>query len=141
MGRRPVDESAVIAGMGTQGDKTVEALRTMLELLRNLPVQGARLGTAKQSLEEEYRSARFLPRQVPMLVLAWDDLGEPEDPRPGNWKVIQAAGDAELATFAERFREGDLIISVMGDASRIDLDALGKIAPVEQVSVEQIFGY
>ncbi len=141
MGRRPVDESAVIAGMGTQGDKTVEALRTMLELLRNLPVQGARLGTAKQSLEEEYRSARFLPRQVPMLVLAWDDLGEPEDPRPGNWKVIQAAGDAELATFAERFREGDLIISVMGDASRIDLDALGKIAPVEKVSVEQIFGY
>ena len=78
---------------------------------------------------------------VPMLVLAWDDLGEPEDPRPGNWKVIQASGEAELARFAERFREGDLIISVMGDASRIDLDALGKIAPVEQVSVEQIFAY
>lgn len=141
MGRRPVDQSAVIAGMGTQADKTVEALRTMLELLRNLPVQGARLGTAKQTLDEEYRSARFLPRQVPSLVLAWDDLGEPEDPRPGNWKVIQAAGEAELARFAERFREGDLIISVMGDASRIDLEALAKIAPIEKVSVAQIFGY
>jgi predicted Zn-dependent peptidase len=141
MGRRPVDQSAVIAGMGTQSDKTVEALRTMLELLRNLPVQAARLGTAKLSLDEEYRSSRFLPRQVPTLVLAWDDLGEPEDPRPSNWKVIQASGEAELVKFAERFRQGDLIISVMGDGARIDLDALGKIAPVEKVPVEQLFGY
>lgn len=141
MGRRPVDQSAVIAGMGTQSDKTVEALRTMLGLLRELPMQGARLGTAKLSLDEEYRSARFLPRQVPMLVLAWDDLGEPGDPRPGNWKVIQTAGEAELAAFAGRFREGDLIISVMGDASRIDMDALGRIAPVEKVTVDKLFGY
>jgi predicted Zn-dependent peptidase len=141
MGRRPVDQSAVIAGMGTQSDKTVEALRTMLELLRKLPVQAARLGTAKQSLEEEYRSARFLPRQVPMLVLAWDDLGEPGDPRPGNWKAIQAAGEAELAGFAQRFRDGELIISVMGDASRIDMAALGQIAPVEKVSADKLFGY
>jgi predicted Zn-dependent peptidase len=141
MGRRPVDQSAVIAGMGTQSDKTVDALRTMLGLLRELPMQGARLGTAKLSLDEEYRSARFLPRQVAGLVLAWDDLGEPGDPRPGNWKAIQAAGEPELDAFARRFRDGDLIISVMGDASRIDMDALGKIAPVEKVTVGQLFGY
>jgi predicted Zn-dependent peptidase len=140
-GRRPVDHSALIAGMGTQSDKTVEALRTMLGLLRELPMQGARLGTAKRSLDEEYRSTRFLPRQVPMLVRAWDDLGEPGDPRPGNWKAIQAAGEAELAAFAERFRGGDLIISVMGDASRIDMDALAKIAPVEKVAVGALFNY
>jgi predicted Zn-dependent peptidase len=141
MGRRPVDQSAVIAGMGTQSDKTVDALRTMLGLLRELPMQGARLGTAKLSLDEEYRSARFLPRQVAGLVLAWDDLGEPGDPRPGNWKAIQAAAEADLDAFARRFRDGDLIISVMGDASRIDMDALGKIAPVEKVTVGQLFGY
>jgi predicted Zn-dependent peptidase len=141
MGRRPVDQSAVIAGMGTQTDKTVEALRTMLGLLREVPMQGARLGTAKLSLDEEYRSARFLPRQVAALVLAWDDLGEPGDPRPGNWKVIQTAGETELDAFARRFRDGDLIIAIMGDASRIDMAALAQIAPVEKVTVDKLFSY
>ena len=141
MGRRLGDQSGVIGYIGTQSDKTVEALSTMLALLRDLPMQPGRLATTKESLSEEYRSSRFSPRQVPYLVLAWDDMGIDVDPRPASWKVIQAAGKAELAAFGQRFAEGDLIIAVTGDGARIDQDALGRIAPVQTVSVDDIFGY
>lgn len=141
MGRRPEDQSGVFGGMGTQSDKTVEALRTMLALLRELPMQPARLATAVRSLDEEYRTTRFSARQIPQVVRAWEDLGERQDPRPETWKAIQSLGADDLAAFARRFAQGDLLISVMGDAARIDVDALGRIAPVEKVSVQQIFGY
>lgn len=141
MGRRLGDQSGVIGYIGTQSDKTVDALATMLELLRKLPVQPGRLAMAQKSLAAEYRASRFAPRQVPHLVLAWDDMGIDADPRPASWKAIEAAGAAELEAFGQRFANGDLIIAITGDGARIDQEALGRIAPVQKVSVADIFGY
>src|SRR5690606_16795235 len=48
------DEWALLGGMGTQADKTTDALTTYLELLRERPIDATRLGHARESLDADY---------------------------------------------------------------------------------------
>jgi len=140
-GDRARDESALEATMGTQSDKTVEALATLVRLLRAPPIHEARTEVARRSLDQEVRASRVDPRQAPAWVESWDELGERSDPRPREWAQVKAAAPAELAAFAARAGTGPLLISVMGDADRIDRAALARIGSVEEVPLSRLFGY
>jgi predicted Zn-dependent peptidase len=130
-GERPRDAAGLIAGLGTQADKTVVALSALTQLLGALEQPDPdRLATAKSSLLEEYRATRPLPRDLPALVMAWDDLGIASDPRPGYVKAIAAASAADLGAFAERAVDVAPVLAVTGDSRRIDLVALRKLGAV-----------
>jgi hypothetical protein len=113
----------------------------MLQLLRKMPLAEARFVGARQALDEEYRSSRVEPRAAPLWVLAWDDLGEPSDPRPRDWKVLQSIEPAALAAFAARISAGATLISVMGNSERFDRKALGAVGTIETVPLARLFGY
>ncbi len=140
-GAKPKDQSGLFGYLGTQSDKTVEALATILELVRNIPMQPDRLVKAKQSSDARYRASRVDPRSVTGWVMAWDDLGLKGDPRSTYWKGVQKLDEAALAEFAGRFAKGNVIISIMGDSARIDMKALGKLGKVRKVKVEELFNY
>ena len=74
-------------------------------------------------------------------VLAWDHLGEPSDPRPWEWRRSQELTHAEVAAFAREVASGPFVVSILGDASRIERDALAAIAPVEDVTPEELFSF
>lgn len=141
-GRRVGDAATLLGIIGTQADKTIDALTTMLQLLRDTPMSEGRLATAKRSLDARYRTQRIVPRQIADEVLKWTDLGLIEDPRLEYANAVQAMNVQALAAFAKRF-SGDrpLIIGILGDKKRIDMDALKNIAPVEEVSISQLFSY
>src|SRR5690606_29826388 len=65
-GTAPKDQAALIAGLGTQSDKTVEALSTLLGLLRETPMQERRFEVARGALDTEYRASRVDPRWAPL---------------------------------------------------------------------------
>ncbi|RMH44155.1 MAG: insulinase family protein, partial [Deltaproteobacteria bacterium] len=140
-GRRPKDQSGVFGYIGTQSDKTIDALTTMLDLLRHLPMQPDRLAKAKQAIDRRYRASRVDPRAVANWVLAWDDLGRDKDPRPFYWETIGKLDQAALESFAAQFSSGPAIISLMGDESRIDMAALGKIGTIRRVKPEQLVSW
>ncbi|MEM9493412.1 MAG: insulinase family protein, partial [Myxococcota bacterium] len=89
-GQRPSDPSVVFGVLGTQSDKTVEALGTMLDLLRDPPVQAERLATAQQSILVDYRSSRIDPRRIAEWVHNWDQRGLPGDPEDEQARWIEA---------------------------------------------------
>jgi predicted Zn-dependent peptidase len=140
-GQRPVDEAALSATMGTQADKTIEALTTMLALLRKMPLQDVRLKVAKGALDEEYRASRVDPRAAPLWVFAWDDEGEKSDPRPREWETLKKLAGADLAAFAAEAASGATLIAILGPSKRIDKKALGAMGPIETVPVTKLFGY
>ncbi len=135
------DDSAVLGFIGTQSDKTNEALVTLLGLLRDFPMQPARLAMAKQSLDEQYRTERIEPRSRAGWLQRWQDQGYTNDPRAAMYAAILSADEAGLAAFAERIAGGGLIVAIMGDPARIDLGQLGEIAPIERVALKRIFSY
>src|SRR5690606_24525913 len=70
-GERRDEDAAVIAGLGTQGDKTLDALDTLLGLMARPPITAERLAIARAALEERYRSERVAPRAIGRTVQGW----------------------------------------------------------------------
>ncbi|MEM9458812.1 MAG: insulinase family protein [Myxococcota bacterium] len=141
VGRRPVDDSSLAGFMSTQADKTPEAVQTFLELLRTSEIQSERLQTSKAAVDQEYRSTRIDPRWINRWVMSWDELQEKEDPRPWEWRSIEALTVQDVGKFAEGFVDAPVIIAIVGDRSRVGLESLKKIGPVEEMAVEDLFSY
>jgi predicted Zn-dependent peptidase len=140
-GEQPRDASGLLGYLSTQAEKLPVAIETFLGLLRTADVQPSRLGESKAAVEQRYRANRIDPRWVTHWVVAWDELGEREDPRPWQREQIAKTTEEELETLAKRFGALPVIIAVVGDRERIDFAALGKIAPVREVKASELFSY
>jgi predicted Zn-dependent peptidase len=141
VGSTPRDASGLMGFMSTQADKVPVAVETFLDLLKSQEVASERVEAAKTAIDQEYRSTRIDPRWIVRWVDGWDRLDEKEDPRPWEWTSIEALETADVAKFAGRFADVPVIIAIVGDKTRVDLEALGKIAPVEIVAPEKLFSY
>jgi predicted Zn-dependent peptidase len=136
------DQSSLYAGLGTQADKTGEALAAILELLGNLgELEARRFAVARESLVTRYQSARPEPRAIAGQVFGWMDLGLDRDPRPRYLAAFEAAAQKDLATFAVPLAKGPPIIAITGPADRIDLKALGKIGQIVEVKPEALVSW
>ncbi|KIG19327.1 ZINC protease [Enhygromyxa salina] len=140
-GVTPEDECALVGGMGTQADKTVDALTLYLQLLRERPIDANRLGQTRESLDAEYRASRIDPRWIVLWVDSWDREGEKQDPRPWEWEQIQTLGVEQVQTYASGYADRPTIISIVGDRSRVDLQALAKLGTVIEVEPKQLTSY
>jgi hypothetical protein len=140
-GSRPGDDWALGGGMDTQVDKTVDATRTYLELVRDRPLEQVRVDDAKRAVEQEYRSSRVDPRWIVNWVRSWILRGEEGDPRPWEREQIQKRGTDELKAMIAEYVGQPLIISIIGNKERLDMKALGEIARVEEVKPAQLFSW
>ena len=120
-GARPVDACALIGKLGTQADKSREALELLLELLRRPALAGDRVAAARIALTREMVATRIPPRRVPDWVQAWEERGEAGDPRAWELEQLQALGPAQLQSLLDRFAAVPAIVSVLGDRRRLDV--------------------
>lgn len=140
VGSRPSDAWALRGGLGTQSDKTSEALRVFFELLGR-PLDAVRLGSARAAIDQEYRSSRIDPRTSGWIVHSWDELGEKSDPRPWAWETIGKMTQEQLQGFAASFSAVPPIVGLVGNRERLDLEALKKLADVVEVAPASLFSY
>ncbi len=140
-GTKARDAAGLLGYVSTQAEKLPVAVETFLALLRTGEIQPARLEQSKAAVEQRYRANRIDPRWVTSWVTQWDELDEPVDPRPWQREQIAALGEVELEALARSFGELPVIIAVVGDRSRIDFDALKKIAPVRELKASELFSF
>ena len=140
-GTRPKDASGLLGFMSTQADKTPVAVDTFLGLLRATDVQKDRLATAKTSADQEFRATRLDPRWITYWVASWDDRGEKSDPRPWEWQTMAKLEEGDLEGFAKRFEGAPVIIAIVGDRTRVGMEELAKIAPVQELQAADLFSY
>ena len=140
-GSVPKDEWAMVGGMGTQADKTNDALSIYLELWQERSIDANRLEESLTSLEANYRASRVDPRYVMWWVDSWDRRGEKQDPRPWEWEQIQGLGVEEVQSLATSLAGRPVIISIVGDRERVDLEALAKFGTVIELEAEALVSY
>jgi len=140
-GQRPTDAWSLDGGLGTQNDKAADAIATYLELTRTRPLDDRRVGDARIALDQEYRASRIDPRWAQYWIESWDEAGEASDPRPWYWQTIGAMKPEELKTFAGTIAAAPVILSVVGDRSRVDMAALKKLGTVVEVAPGTLFSY
>lgn len=138
------DESLVVAGLGTQADKTVEAVETMMSLLIPLRVEPGRFATAVNSLDAEFRKNRTSPRSRSDVVFAWEDRGLSVDPSIAEYAALHNTPASDMQVFANSKTKTPPVLSITGDSGRIDIKALANaigIKITKVLKVDDLFGY
>lgn len=134
------EQSIMVGVIGSQADKTVEAVKAFIDLMDNLPVSEERFATTQEALLNQYRTSKIGFRGIAGAVQSWEDLGLIGDPRQRDFRSIQAASLPNLLAFHQDvIANRPKLISIVGDAAKIGLDALEEIAPVRTVAPEEIF--
>lgn len=134
------DENIMVGVIGSQADKTVEATKAFIDLLDNLPESEERFAITREALLNRYRTSKIDFRGVIGAVRSWEDLGLAGDPREARYEAIQASNLTNVLAFHGSVIKGQpKLISVVGDETKIDLEALGKVAPIRKVTLEEIF--
>ena len=141
-GRHKLEENLMIGGIGCQADKTGEAVTAFVELLDQLPTSEQRFADAQRAQIQQYRTSHLGFRQVLSSVLTWERQGVAVDPRGWRYDQLrQANADVMMEFQAEHLAGRPKLISIVGDRSKIDMEALGTVGKVVELQVEDIFGF
>lgn len=135
------NQNYVKGGLGCQADKTVEASGLMAKLLRNPPLSQKRFDETKKSILESFMNSRTHFRSVAATVWDWEQLGLTEDPRPGRYKQAKKYKLTDFVRFSKPFAERPLVIYVLGDRDRINMDELKGLGQFSERKVDELFPY
>ena len=141
-GRDQADYNYMVGGMGTQADKTPEAVAAFVGLLDDMPASPERFASAQLSVLNKYRTERLGFRSVLGAVRGWERKGLAGDPRAGRFEQIQASHLDEVLEFYRQHVEGrPKLISITGDKSKMDLEALAAQGELIELGLEDLFAF
>ncbi len=140
-GSRAGDANVMRGALGTQADKTLEAIDVLLGLIRKMPAQPARIDRVRSAIDESYRTRRLTFRAMPGAALTWQRWGLDSDPRRYNWQTATSMDIDGLTGFSSRFTEAPFTITVVGNKEKIDLEKLKAFGEVIEVSKDDIFSW
>ena len=139
-GGRLNDQNVMLGSIGTQTDKTADALTAFLDLIDNMPVSVERFNESVNSSLNRYRTSKLSFRGVIGAVRGWERLGLEGDPRRARYARLQEATMDDLVEFQQQHvKDRAKLISIVGDLSVIDVAELEQFGRVQQVQVDDLF--
>lgn len=139
-GSRLGDQNQLLAYIGTQADKTAEALKLLIELIRTPPESANHFERAYKALDNQYRTGRIPFREVFETVEGWAELGFDSDPRPAEFARLSEVQLKDLMAYIQQtIGDKPLTLTVVGDRDKVNLPALKQLGTVIEVQPEQIF--
>ena len=139
-GGRENAENLMLGVIGTQTDKTVDALNAFIDLIDNMPESNERFDESVNSLLNRYRTSKINCREVIGAVRSWERLGLEGDPRRQRYEQLQTASMGDLLSFQrDHVKERPKLISVVGDLSIIEAEELEQFGTVKEIQVDDLF--
>ena len=139
-GSRLNEQNIMLGTIGTQTDKTVDALNAFIDLIDNMPESSERFERSVESLVNRYRTSKITFREVIGAVRSWERLGIEGDPRRQRFQELQTASMDDLVRFQqEHVKDRPKLISIVGDLSIIEQEELGEFGTVKQIQVDDLF--
>ena len=130
------------ATIASQNDKLEKAVRGFDEIIEDLPQAPENLDIAKAAILSKLRTQRTIGQAVLYSYLNAQELGLTE---PREKQVFEKVGaltmDDLLATHARWIKGRTYWYAILGDPKDLDMNFLKTLGPVQQVSLEEIFGY
>ena len=134
-------QNIFIASMTTQADKTIDALKVFHDIIYKFKFSEQRFQVAKNALIRQMETSRLSFRNIIDTVQGWEELGlEEKDPRKEQLEAIKKLTLKDLKKFVETKIYGNkMVLSVVGDKKRIDLDKLAEFGDVKEVNFDDIY--
>jgi zinc protease len=135
----PEDQSYFKAFVGTQSDKTVDAIQLMDSLIYQFPIKSERMSGLKQALKQSIASETPDFRNISYLAAEWRNQGHQTDPRKVYFQVYDELEQAQLELFHKtHLLENPMQIIIVGDKRKIDMDALRQFGDVLEINENEI---
>ena len=126
--------------IGTQADKTVDAVKLFMKLLTDMPLYPERIDNVKTYLREVMLSQKPSFRNASFVFENWKRIGYTEDPAKANMeKLNNLTFDDIVRFYNENIKNKPISIVIMGNKKDIDLKALKEVGKVKTISVGRLF--
>jgi zinc protease len=136
----PAQAGYFIGAIGCQVDKTAESIAVMMGLVRELPLRPERMEPLRAALLRglEVSSPGF--RELQGTIERWRRQGYQDDPRKARVEEYASLDFADIQAFhAAQVADRPVILLVVGDPRRVDIDELERYGEVVEVSEREVF--
>lgn len=126
--------------IGTQGDKTVDAIELYMNLLKEMPEHPERIKNIKEFNSQMALTNKPDFRSASMTYEAWKKLGYTEDPAKEKLSVLEKLTFEDmLAFYKDNIKDKTIALIIVGDPKHIDLKKLEKYGKVIKLNKSKIF--
>lgn len=128
------------AYLGTQSDKTNEAVDAMLELIVNMPEKMEKFNTSKDALIMSRAASYISPRYIPYNVISWTEMGYDHDPRMETTKYIKETSYEDIYEFYQsKIQNHPIVIMISGNKKDMNLKALKQYGEVKELKLKDVY--
>lgn len=136
------DNYYIITQIATQNDKMMDAIHTFNDIINNMPESEAAFKLAKEGMTARLRTERTTKMSVIWSFISAQYLGQNVDSRIKLYNDIQNMTLKDVVDFQNKWVKGRTYnYGILGDKKELDMEGLKKIAPVIELTQEEIFGY
>jgi predicted Zn-dependent peptidase len=127
-------------GVGTQADKTLDAIEVYIDLLANMPQYPDRISNIKNFLKETATVEKPHFRSASQTYQRWKLRGYTKSPAETNKEAIDNLTFDDIVKFYnENIKGRPVVIAIVGNPKMIDTKALEKYGKVVKLSASKIF--
>ncbi|MBL0744753.1 M16 family metallopeptidase [Chryseolinea lacunae] len=139
---RKEDNDLFYAYIGTQADKQSEAMKAMKGLLVDFPRVESNFDVARNAILSRIESERITKGRILFTYERARKRGIDYDIRRDVYEQVQHFTLDDIAKFQEQQIKGKPFnVVVIGDKKKIDFKALSTHGKVQELTLDQIFGY
>lgn len=126
--------------IGTQSDKTVNAVDIFHGLVRDMPQKNERTEMIAHYLKQSALTATPSFRQLAQQVRRWQTEGYSEDPRKMKSEFYESLTfDDILKFYKENIKEKPMVIAVVGEKKRMDTEKLSEFGTIKEIDQDELF--
>jgi len=129
-----------IGYIGTQVDKTLEAISTYVGLFQNMPKKDNRLKSIKSGMTQSINTRKPGWRSQARYVSNLVKQGYDEDPNINDYKVYKDVDFNDILEFYNNnIKKEPIVITILTDKSKINFDKILDFGEVIEIKKENIF--
>lgn len=126
--------------VGTQADKTNEAVSVFNDLVANMPVKTERTEMIRKFLSFSLATSTPSFRKIPATVFNWELTGYTSDPTQAQIKQLESFDFGQInKVYQTMVKPGPMVMSIAGNKKHIVFKDLEKYGIVEKVKPGKIF--
>ena len=132
--------SSFIGYIGTQADKTVEAISVFDSLVTNMPEKEDRIETIRSSLVQEAFASRPDFRELSEKIVSWKLKGYYEDPAKYKLETYKNLTFNDILNFYKTNIKGKpIVICIVGDEKRLNMQDIAKFGKIVKIKEKNLF--
>ena len=137
---KPGFKSRFLSVLSTQGDKTVDATKLLLQLIGDMPEKPERMENVKNYLVQKSLSKKPSFRNMAETISSWETMGFTDDPSKINIPKYKELEFSDVVDFyKEKIQGKNFAIAIVGDTKSFDVKALKELGTVKMLKTATLY--